>query len=45
MLDLKSLKPQLQRTETISREQKIPFCVPVLIQGGEDFVGRKIIQQ
>lgn len=44
MLDLKNLKPKLQWGETISSEQKIP-SVPELIQGGGDFVSRKIIKQ
>lgn len=42
--DLKNPKPKLQWGETISSEQKIP-SEPELIQGGEDFVGRKIIKQ
>jgi len=42
---LQNLKPKLWCGETISSEQKIPFCVPVLIQGGEHFVGRKTIKQ
>lgn len=44
MLDLKNPKPKLQWGETISSEQKIP-SVPELIQGGGDFVSRKIIKQ